>query len=246
MDDPGPTCDLTIIATAAAAAGAAEGDSGGGGSGAGTQGETTGGKATGSEGQKKRKRGALTAAATVTAAGAGAAAAAGGAGCTRSFAVHRAILAARCPYFATHFASGLGDSNTCELHMPDTDPDALAALLRFMYGGELRVASREQARSCLELADRLLLPTAVGLLRDHLLSTLSTAAVVADLVWAACLAEGQGQEELLTGLVDYAAEQEADMPEEQVAQLAAAHPVLMAQLFRARVRAAKRLCTASS
>ena len=156
------------------------------------------------------------------------------------FPVHRAILAARCPYFATHFASGLGDSNTRELHMPDTDPDALAALLRFVYGGELRVASREQASRCLALADRLLLPKAAGLLRAHLLATLSPATVMADLTWAAGLAEGQGQAELLTGLVDYAAEQEADIAEEQVEQLAAAQPALMAKLFTARVQAAKR------
>ena len=199
LEDPHPTSDLTISATASAA----PGDSG----------ETS-------------------------------SAVAGGAECSRRFPVHRAILAARCPYFATHFASGLGDSNTRELHLPDTDPDALAALLRFMYGGELRVASREQAWRCLALADRLLLPKAAGLLRAHLLATLSPTTVMADLMWAAGLAEGQGQAELLTGLISSAAEMEEDIPEAQVEQLAAAHPALVAQLFTARFRASKRLRSA--
>ncbi|KAG2427134.1 hypothetical protein HXX76_012644 [Chlamydomonas incerta] len=213
-DSPGSTSDLTIIATAVGHEAVVKEE------GAAKKG-------------KKRK--------TCTASNSGGGG--GGGGCSHRFPVHRAVLAARCPYFATHFASGMGDSNARELRMPDTDPDALAALLRFVYGGELCVASREHARSCLGLADRLLLPKAVALVSEHLLTTLSAATVMADLMWAAELAEGPGQVELLTALVDYAAEQESDISEEQAEQLAAAHPALMAQLFTARVRAAKRCRT---
>ncbi|KAG2434925.1 hypothetical protein HYH02_012123 [Chlamydomonas schloesseri] len=106
---------------------------------------------------------------------------------SRRFEVHRAILAARCPYFHTLFESGLADAGARELTLCDTDPDALAVLLRFMYGGSTIVESREQVRTCMVLADRLLLPQVVDLLREHLLSTYSAATLVADLPCAAGL-----------------------------------------------------------
>ncbi|KAG2444555.1 hypothetical protein HXX76_001300 [Chlamydomonas incerta] len=160
----------------------------------------------------------------------------------RRFDVHRAILAARCPYFATLFESGMADSSARELPLPDTDTDALKALLQFLYCGGLTVTSREQARSCLALADRLLLPKAAALLRAHLLSTVTEAAVASDIVWAAG-AGGAAGVEMLTALVDFCAEAEADVPEDGLRQLAAAHPALMAQLYTAGRRAAKRART---
>ncbi|KAG2444556.1 hypothetical protein HXX76_001301 [Chlamydomonas incerta] len=173
---------------------------------------------------------------------AGGAAAANDVSSGRRFDVHRAILAARCPYFATLFESGMADSSARELPLPDTDTDALKALLQFLYCGGLTVTSREQARSCLALADRLLLPKAAALLRAHLLSTVTEAAVASDIVWAAG-AGGAAGVEMLTALVDFCAEAEADVPEDGLRQLAAAHPALMAQLYTAGRRAAKRART---
>ncbi|KAG2447515.1 hypothetical protein HYH02_007439 [Chlamydomonas schloesseri] len=161
---------------------------------------------------------------------------------SRRFEVHRAILAARCPYFATLFDSGMDDSGARELTLPDTDPDALAALLRYIYGGSLTVTCREHARSCLQLADRLLLPKAAAMLRRHLLSTLSVSTVMPDLLWAVSAAPND--EELLTAAVDFAAAAEPDLPEQWLEQLAeAAPPALVARLFTACRRAARRVVT---
>ncbi|KAG2439585.1 hypothetical protein HXX76_004937 [Chlamydomonas incerta] len=212
LEAPGSTSDLTIVATAG---GPCISDSEG---------------AEGSAGGRAPRKKAKTAPAE----------AAGGEGTCRRFDVHRAILAARCPYFATHFASGMADSAARELALPDTDPDALAALLRFIYGGELAVASRQQARTCLALADRLLLPKAVALLREQLLSSLAADSVLADIMWAAGLGGLSCGAGLLAELVDFAAEAAGQLPERDLQQLAAAHPALTAQLFAASVRAAKR------
>ena len=220
---PGPTSDLIIIATAPAGAAAAVA--------ANPTAEVLG---TGAG-----------AAATIKPTTATAAADGGGSSCgpsntgMRRFDVHRAIVAARCPYFATLFDSGMRDSSARELPLPDTDPAALEPLLHFMYGGGLTVTTRQQARSSLELADRLLLPKVAALLRTHLLSTVTVASVVQEVLWAADAA----QTELLTGLLDFAAEAEADLPERDLQQLAAQQPALMAQLFTAARRAAKRSCT---
>ncbi|KAG2446910.1 hypothetical protein HYH02_008066 [Chlamydomonas schloesseri] len=165
----------------------------------------------------------------------------GGGGNSRNFNVHRAILAARWPYFATLFASGLGDSGARELPLPDIDPDDLQVLLRFVYGGELVVASRKQTHSCAALADRLLLPQAVGLLQEHLLSTLSVDTIIADLMWAAGLPDPL-QWELFVSMLDFCgADVEEELPLGELQQLAAARPELMAQLYTARRRAAGRL-----
>lgn len=51
---------------------------------------------------------------------------------TRTFHVHRAILAARCPYFRTLFNAGMADSAASELPLPDADPDAFAVLLQWI------------------------------------------------------------------------------------------------------------------
>ncbi|PNW80935.1 hypothetical protein CHLRE_07g335950v5 [Chlamydomonas reinhardtii] len=158
---------------------------------------------------------------------------------SRSFAVHRAILAARCPYFRTLFESGLADSGARELNLPDTDPDALRLLVRFMYGDGLAVTSREQAYSCLSLADRLLLTQAVELLREHLLSSVSAATFAADLLCAAGLA---GEQTLLRSLVARFADLGDDVPEADLKRVEAERPQLLLELLLS-CRAAKRART---
>ena len=214
LEKPGSTSDLTIVAIAGSDSGA---DTGGSGNGEAPAATWLKRKLVTDKG---RKGGCV-----------------GSPDTRRRFDVHRAILAARCPYFATHFASGMGDSAARELDMPDTDPGALAALLRFIYGGELVVASRAQARAGLALADRLLLPKAVALLRAQLLASLCPSAIAADLMWAAGCGDQAG---LLVELLDFAAEAADEVPQSDLQQLAAAHPGLTAQLFAASVRAAKR------
>jgi hypothetical protein len=160
----------------------------------------------------------------------------GGDSTTRRFEVHRVILAARCPYFRTLFESGLADASTRELTLPDTDPDALAVLLRFVYGGGLVLGSREQARSSLALADKLLLPAAAAALRKHLASTTSAASVIADLLCAADMVVGH--EELLDKLLEVYPSFAVDVDKEELEQLAAQRPGLMVQLHTALCRGA--------
>ncbi|KAG2449158.1 hypothetical protein HYH02_005905 [Chlamydomonas schloesseri] len=248
---PGPTSDLTLVATAPAAAdGSAAGGAAAGGSGRpqAVPGGARSGRAIGACGagglkQQQQQPGgpasgtrSRRAPSGQSSSSKGLAVATSDGGSTGRFDVHRAILAARCPYFATLFEVGMRDSTARELALPDTDPDALKPLLQFLYGGALTLTSRQQARACLALADRLLLPKAAALLRGHLLSTLAVNDVLGDLLWAA----DAGQAELLATLVDFAADAAQDVPEAGLQALAAAHPALMAQLFTAGRRAAKR------
>eukprot|EP00198_Chlamydomonas_reinhardtii_P008235 XP_001697572.1 predicted protein [Chlamydomonas reinhardtii] len=130
----------------------------------------------------------------------------------RTFPVHRGILAARCPYFRALFDSGMADSGTRDLTLPDTHPAALEALLGYLYGGRLELPSRELARSCLQLADVLLLQPAADMLTRHLVATASPDSFVADLLLASGLGgEGEGgQTQLLTGLLGWRSQRERE------------------------------------
>ncbi|PNW69977.1 hypothetical protein CHLRE_17g700550v5 [Chlamydomonas reinhardtii] len=155
----------------------------------------------------------------------------------RTFPVHRGILAARCPYFRALFDSGMADSGTRDLTLPDTHPAALEALLGYLYGGRLELPSRELARSCLQLADVLLLQPAADMLTRHLVATASPDSFVADLLLASGLGgEGEGgQTQLLTGLLGRYPGFVEELEEGDMEALAAAQPGLMLRLHQALV-----------
>ncbi len=115
----------------------------------------------------------------------------------RSFRVHRAVLAARCPFFRTLFNAGMADSAARELPLPDADPDAFAVLLRYMYGGEVPPCERAVHRAVIPLCDTLLLFDLKTALEAELVRTADEDTIAADLLWAA----GRGREEVLEELV---------------------------------------------
>ncbi|KAG2452026.1 hypothetical protein HYH02_003064 [Chlamydomonas schloesseri] len=111
----------------------------------------------------------------------------------RRFAVHRAILSARCDYFKQRLAgSGIfADACAAELELPDTDPDAFALLLRWLYTGAVAIPA-QQSRGVAELADRLLLPELCGEALDVVAAAVAPSTVVDSLLWAAGCCEARG------------------------------------------------------
>ncbi|GLC41602.1 ubiquitin-specific protease ubp15 [Pleodorina starrii] len=150
----------------------------------------------------------------------------------RSFPVHRAILAARCEFFKTMFASGFDDSTSKQVAMPDTDPDALQLLLRFIYGGVLDSCPQALLKPAAELADRLRLTDARAELEDCILNSASPDSIVNDMLWA----EVHGSEALNKALQgDYLQAHAKDADEDALMLLAERSPKLAARLLGAAV-----------
>ena len=242
----GPGGGSVAAAMAAAGPAAATGSGRRGSAAAAADSAAGGGAASGSSSISKTASTAGTAAAARTAAravaaGTGAAAgveasSAGVEGSRRTFPVHRGILAARCPYFRALFGSGMADSGTRDLTLPDTDPAALEALLGYLYGGRLQLPSRQLARSCLQLADVLLLQPAADMLTRHLVTTASPDSYMADLLLASGLGGeggGGGQPQLLAGLLGRYPDLAEELEEGEMAALAAGQPGLEARLKQA-------------
>lgn len=55
----------------------------------------------------------------------------------RTFHVHKAILASRCPFFETMFAGPYAEAHSQEVSLPDADPTAVDIVLRFFYTGNI-------------------------------------------------------------------------------------------------------------
>ncbi len=176
-NDPGATSDLTIIA---------------GGSDA-TKGTTSSGAAavsSTSTGSRRRKGRESSRGARGLRSGGGQDDSGGEAGpekssFPRSFRVHRAVLAARCPFFRTLFNAGMADSAARELPLPDADPDAFAVLLRYLYGGHVPLCERAVHRAAIPLCDTLLLPKVKDALEQKLVKSANADTITADLLWAA-------------------------------------------------------------
>ncbi|KAG2452027.1 hypothetical protein HYH02_003065 [Chlamydomonas schloesseri] len=110
----------------------------------------------------------------------------------RRFAVHRAILSARCDYFKQRLAGdGFSDGRAAELELPDADPDAFAVVLRWLYTGGADIPP-EHARGVAELADRLLLPELCAAAQEVLVASVDAATIVDSLLWAAGCCESRG------------------------------------------------------
>ena len=88
-------------------------------------------------------------------------------------AAHRAVLSDRSEYFKQLLQGGFAEARegAGEVALPEADPDAFAALLCYMYTGEL-VVPEPLLRPTAELAGRLLMPAACGLLQGRLLAEL--------------------------------------------------------------------------
>ncbi|KAG2452012.1 hypothetical protein HYH02_003054 [Chlamydomonas schloesseri] len=111
----------------------------------------------------------------------------------RRFAVHRAILSARCDYFKQRLAAsgGFADGRAAELELPDADPDAFALLLRWLYTGGADIPL-ERVHGVAELADRLLLPELCAAAQDVVVASVDATTIVDSLLWAAGCCESRG------------------------------------------------------
>ncbi|KAG2484970.1 hypothetical protein HYH03_016267 [Edaphochlamys debaryana] len=144
----------------------------------------------------------------------------------RSFPAHRAILAARSDFFARLFDSGMSDSSSREVALPDVDPDALVLLLRYMYGVVVEACAPAVLRPAAELADRLLLPAASASLQQRLVAATCPDRLLDDMAWA----EARGYGTMLAALEPLYRRDAAKVPSEQVEALAERSPKLMARL----------------
>ncbi|GIL57710.1 hypothetical protein Vafri_12871 [Volvox africanus] len=124
----------------------------------------------------------------------------------RTFHVHRGILTARCDYFRQRLTGGFADGDEPMLSLPDADPDAFAALLRFLYTGfppDSPPLSLPPAllQPLAELADRLLLPELCAVAQAQLLAAVTLDNVVDLLIWAS--ERGQTFLDALTRLTEW-------------------------------------------
>ncbi|KXZ42454.1 hypothetical protein GPECTOR_145g745 [Gonium pectorale] len=155
-----------------------------------------------------------------------------GGGEARSFPAHRFILGVRCPYFRRLFAGGFADSAAPRVELPETEPEALAAVLRHLYTGDPGDLAEGLLRPVAELADRLLLPE----LRDHvaarLVRSVTPGTVVDGMLWADRV--GKPLEGLLRRLVAYFTKHRAEVAAQEPGGLdrllAGASPALLKQL----------------
>jgi len=67
---------------------------------------------------------------------------------------HKLILAARVPYFAKMFASGMVEAQSHHVDIPDAEPGAFRAVLKHIYCGKLPVDLETAAPKILPLADK--------------------------------------------------------------------------------------------
>ena len=155
----------------------------------------------------------------------------------RKFAVHRAILAARCDYFRQRLAADtFADGAAAELELPDADADAFALLLRWLYTGAVELpAAAGQLQFIAELADRLLLPDLSAAATHKLLAAVTPATVVDAMLWAE--RQGEAGAALLAQLKEWYLEHDEQVvatARDSLKRLAVASPDLMVELHVAK------------
>ncbi|KAG2492804.1 hypothetical protein HYH03_008964 [Edaphochlamys debaryana] len=150
----------------------------------------------------------------------------------RVFPVHRAILSARCPYFRRRLGGGFADAGAAELDLPDADPEAMEALLRWMYTGCLPPELPSPLLQPLaELSDRLGLMQPCRAAQGRILEAVCAQSVVGALLWAE--QRGGGFAELLAGLKDWYLEHTEEIMDtalESLQRLAKESPALSVEL----------------
>ncbi|KAG2432693.1 hypothetical protein HYH02_006677 [Chlamydomonas schloesseri] len=109
-----------------------------------------------------------------------------------AFRAHRAILVARCDYFAKRLAEdAFADGAQEELDLPDAEPEAFRVLLRWLYTGAADIPAAHAAEVAV-LADRLALPELCAEAQAAVLASVAPRTVVQSLLWAAACAPERG------------------------------------------------------
>ncbi len=152
------------------------------------------------------------------------------------FAAHRSVLAARSPYFRQRLDPGAGfaDAGAARLSLPDADPHAFAAVLRYLYTDSAGPLAHDLLQPVGELADRLLLPGLCAQVGRQLLGRVGLENVVGLLLWAEQRAGSYGA--LLGGLKEWflrhhSPDQGRVMPDGEVMRLMRESPGLALQLL---------------
>ncbi|KXZ47189.1 hypothetical protein GPECTOR_37g195 [Gonium pectorale] len=150
----------------------------------------------------------------------------------RTFHVHRALVAARSDYFRQLLGGGFAEDDAARLSLPDTDPQAFALVLRFLYSGAVDVPAA-QVRPLAELVDRLLLPELCRDAQERLLAAVGPESVVDAMLWAE--ARGPCFTQLLAELKAWCLEHYQEvlrLARDSMERLSAAMPSLMAELVK--------------
>jgi len=106
-----------------------------------------------------------------------------------AFPVHRAVLCKASPVFAAAFRGSMREATTARVDIPEADPEAVEAMLRYIYAGAIRP---EEAVHVLPLAHRYQLEDLVAECCTLMLQSLSTSNVAA-IVKAFRMFRDQGQ-----------------------------------------------------
>ena len=148
---------------------------------------------------------------------------------------HRVVLAARCPFFARMFASGMREASQHEVEIEDVSLDALNALLEHLYTDAADVPS-ELALQLFAAADRFGVERLKSLCAAKIEAELSSASVCAVLV----VADAHSAAELKQACVEYivrnfpAMHQTDDFRELPRPLMEAVHAALSSALFGGR------------
>ncbi|PNH04079.1 hypothetical protein TSOC_009798, partial [Tetrabaena socialis] len=131
-------------------------------------------------------------------------------------------------------APGACEPPAATLQLPGADPDAVALLLRFVYGGVLpEGCSRRLLKAAIELAHSWGLGDALESLKQQLVAAAKAGSIVGDMLWA----ERCGYTDVLASLERaYVHTHGEDVSSEAAEELAERSPKLLARLHSAVLR----------
>ena len=95
----------------------------------------------------------------------------------RSFACHKLILMAACPYFTALFSSGLKEVKNSEVRLESLHPDVIDALIAYFYTGEITVDFRN-IRELVEACEFLQCMALKAMCEDYIITNMNDTNVI--------------------------------------------------------------------